>query len=95
MPVHKLVDEMPYEEFLGWMNYFERRPADWRADDRAAKLIQAQGVKEKPWNLFASLLPIYKGTSSGKADELNVKSLKGSTLFSRMLSSKGGDKLEL
>ena len=96
MPVHKLADEMPYEEFLGWMNYFERRPVDWRADDRAAKLLQAQGVKEKPWNLFGSLHPIYKGTTgSSDGNTLNTKSLKGSTLFSRMLSSKGGDKLDL
>jgi hypothetical protein len=95
MPVHRLVDEMPYEEFLGWMNYFERRPVGWRDDDRAAKIIQAQGVKEKPWNLFSSLYAVYKGVSSGPADSLNVKSLKGSSLFSRMLSSKGGDKLDL
>jgi len=93
MPLYKLSEEMTYEELLGWFYYFERRPPEWRSDDRAAKLIQAQGVKEKPWKLFASLDAIYNGHK--KNGEFDVVGLKSSFLFSKMLSAKGGDKLDL
>ncbi len=92
--MYKLAEEMPYEELLAWINYFERRPVDWRADDRAYKILQTQGVKEKPWAIFQSLGAIYNSKKPNDGT-LNVASLKGSTLFSRMLSAKGGDKLEL
>jgi hypothetical protein len=96
MPVYKLAEEMPYEEFLGWINYFERRPVDWRDDDRTMKLLQVQGVKEKPWALFQSLHAIYKGSDTVNEDgSLNANSLKTSTLFNKMLSAKGGEKLDL
>ena len=48
MPVYKLLEEMPYEEFSKWLEYFRRRPVDWRADDRVFKVLQTQGVKDKP-----------------------------------------------
>ena len=91
MPVHKLLDEMTYEELVGWYNYFERRPIGWREDDRSAKVIQAQGVKAKAWDLFPSLAKIYK--PSNNTDP--VAGLKGSLLFHKMMSAKGGDKLDL
>jgi hypothetical protein len=93
MPIYKLADEMPYEELLGWLNYLERRPVDWRADDRAFKVLQTQGVKGKPWSVFKSLETIYNPPSDLKDGELNVSSLKGSALFSKMLSAKGGDNI--
>lgn len=93
MPIYKLAAEMTYEELLGWFDYFERRPPEWRADDRAAKLLQAQGVKEKPWKLFSSLDNVYNGHK--KRGEFDVSGLKSSMLFSKMLGAKGGDKLEL
>ena len=92
MPIYKLAEEMPYEELLAWMAYFEKRPIDWRSDDRAYKILQTQGVKEKPWFIFNSLNAIYNGSKSSDAG-LDVSSLKRSTLFSKMLSAKGGDKV--
>lgn len=85
---------MTYEELLGWFDYFERRPAEWRGDERAAKLLQAQGVKEKAINLFPSLAAIYKPrtTSPGNFD---VSGFKASLMFQKMLSSTKGDKLDL
>lgn len=94
-PVYKLV-EMPYEELLGWYNYLDRRPYEWRADDRASKLLQAQGVKEKPARLFASLKAIYEGSNSNlEPGQTDVMSLKHSVLFQNMLTATGGDKLDL
>ncbi len=87
---------MPYEEFLGWMNYFERRPVGWRDDDRTMKLLQVQGVKEKPWNVFHSLHAVYKGESNKNKDgTISGDNLKRSFLFNKMLSAKGGEKLEV
>lgn len=82
---------MPYEELLGWFAYFEARPAGWREDDRTAKLLQAQGVKEKAYKLFPSLDAIYNSNKSDSA----LSSLKGSTMFQKMMRAKGGDKLDI
>jgi hypothetical protein len=97
LPVYKLADEMPYEELLGWMSYFEMRPIEWRHDDRTAKLLQAQGVKEKATNLFPSLKAIYNPVSpiKLKSGTIDPKSFKQSALFSKMLSAKDGDKLNI
>jgi len=87
---------MPYEELLGWYDYFERRPVEWRADDRAAKLLQAQGVKEKPYRIFASLDAIYNPMKEElPAGMISGNSLKGSFLFHNMLGAVGGDIVEL
>jgi hypothetical protein len=85
---------MAYTELQGWNEYFEKRPVGWRDDDRAFKHLQTQGVKGEPYSVFSSLLPIYKPTVTTDGT-LNASSLKGSALFSRMLSAKGGDKLDL
>jgi hypothetical protein len=94
MPVHRLLDEMPYEEMQGWFAYFESRPVEWRDDDRAYKLLQAQGVKEKAYKIFPTLEAIYKPRKKNEED-FDVAGLKTSVLFHKMLSAKGGDKLNL
>ena len=93
MPVYKMAEEMPYEELLAWMDYLERRPVDWRADDRTFRILQTQGVKEKPWQIFSSLDAIYNISKSSDG-KLDVNSLKRSSLFAKMLSAKGGDKID-
>jgi len=92
MPVYKLKDEMPYDELLGWYDYFERRPYGWRDDDRASKIIQAQGVKEKPWKLFPSLDRIY---NPGKGSGNPADTLVQSAFFQKMMNAVGGDKISL
>jgi hypothetical protein len=97
MPVHKIYEEMTYEELLGWYNYFERRPVGWREDDRIYKVLQTQGAKEKPWKYFNSLDPIYNQRQKQKQEDgkFSMSELKGSSLFSKMLSAKGGDTLDV
>ncbi len=96
MPVYKLLDEMTYEELLGWFDYFERRPPDWREDERAYRLMQAQGVKEPATSLFASLKKVYEGARRDVSkDGLDPTAFKGSMMFHKMMSAKGGDKLDL
>ena len=97
MPIYKLAQEMPYEEFMGWLNYFERRPPEWRADDRAYKILQTQGVKEKPGSIFSSLSAIYSSKKEAiKEDgQIDPQAFKGSLMFSKMMGAVNGDKLTL
>lgn len=88
---------MPYEELLGWISYFERRPVGWREDDRTYKLLAVQGVKENPGKLFHSLDVIYNPSKSAMLEggQIDANSFKKSTMFAKMLTAKGGDKLDL
>lgn len=83
---------IPYEELLGWFNYFERRPVDWRDDDRTAKLLQAQGVKADPKNLFPSLQAVHSKPAN---DGFDANNFKKSQMFSMLMQSVNGDKLDL
>lgn len=90
-----MLEEMPYEELLGWIAYFERRPIGWRDDDRAHKLLQAQGVKAKAVDVFPSLRALYtQVTEKEPGNKLDMKNFKGSVLFHKILSAKGGDKID-
>ena len=95
MPLYKLLNEMPYDEYIGWASYFEMRPPGWRDDDRTAKLLQAQGVKEKPWKLFNSLDVIYNGIRVVNEEGMDMTSIKASPIFQKMLTARGGDKLDI
>lgn len=90
MPVFAL-SEMPYDEFLGWLDYFNRRPPDWRDDDRAWKLMQAQGAKGDAKRIFPSLAAVMKQSEEGNP----MANFKSTAMFHKMLSAKGGDKLDL
>jgi hypothetical protein len=97
MSVRELLEEMPYSEFQGWLEYFDRRPVDWRDDLRAARLMQAQGITEKPENLFESLKQlsdaITKYSPKPIEGSTNISSLRNSALFAKLLSAKGGDNI--
>lgn len=81
---------MPYDEFRGWMLYFERRPADWRDDLRAAYIMNSFGVKKTPQEIFPSL----KALNSTNVND-PIKSLPKSALFTKLLSAKNGESLEI
>ena len=94
MPLYKLTNEMPYEELLGWLAYFSQRPIGWREDDRTFKFLQTQGVKEKPYEIFPSLQPIYNTSKVNDDGSMNMAAFKGSHMFMKLLEAKGGDKLD-
>jgi len=73
------------------MEYFKRRPIGWREDDRTMKFLQTQGVKAKPWKIFPSLDAIYHPP---KKEGFDVHGFAGSAFFQKILSAKGGDKLD-
>lgn len=85
----------PWDEVMGWFNYFDRRPYQWRDDDRTFKHLQTQGAKDKPWAYFSSLQPIYNPPAAKLEGRISTRNLKGSLMFQKMLAAKGGDKLEV
>jgi hypothetical protein len=91
MPVFQLQALMPYDELQKWLLYFERRPEDWREDLRTAYIMNAFGDKRRPQEIFPAVAAVMKRPESDNP----VASLKGSLLFHKMLSAKGGDKLDL
>jgi len=87
---------MPYDEFSKWMQYFKERPVGWRDDDRTAKLLNAQGVNKKPWELFDSLSQIRESQQRVEATkDFNMDSFKRSGFFGKIQTAKGGKKLDL
>lgn len=90
MPVYKILNEMPYDEFRGWTVYFERRPLDWRDDLRAAYIMNSFGVKKSPQEIFPSLKSLSKKNSRSTAE-----SLKNSAMLQKLLSAKDGESLQV
>lgn len=85
MPVYRLLKEMPYEELLGWFEYFKVRPVGWQDDQRTYMLLQAQGVKEKPERLFSSLAAIKR--ASNEDENRLANSIISSGLLSKLQAS--------
>ena len=90
MPVYKLMDEMPYDEMLGWFAYQKKRPFGHAEDSRTAMLMQASGnVKAKPHEMFSSLKIMYNNENERKksTDTLDVNSLTASPFFQKVLAN--------
>jgi hypothetical protein len=102
---YELMEEMSYDEFQKWIEYFERRPPGWRDDNRAMRLLQAQGVKEPGEAIFESLrkLKMYESVTSKTttvqveekptASQIDGNKFKGSVLFAKMMGAVGGDSI--
>jgi hypothetical protein len=56
-----VIYELPYDEYQGWLAYFEQYPYEWREDNRTYLMLKAQGAVEKlkPEQVFKTLEPIY------------------------------------
>jgi len=89
MTVADVYSRMSHEEFVGWYHYFEARPVGWRSDDRAYKFLQTQGVTAAPASIFRSLQSIYNPVRTREQE------IRSSSIFSMMVSAKGGDKLTI
>jgi len=85
MPVYQILNEMPQAELAGWGNYFKRRPYGWREDQRTAVLLQAQGFKGKPEDVFGTLKQLKDGIPA------EVKALPKGKFLEMMMGAKGGD----
>lgn len=68
---------------MKWGDYFRKRPVGWREDQRTFLLLQAQGYKGKPEDVFASLKQLKENIPA------ETKSLpKGKFLDMMMASAK-------
>lgn len=83
MPLYKLLEEMPYDEFNGWLAYFETRPMGWKEDLRTSYIMKTFGDKRSPSEIFPSLSIVFK-------PKTGVESLPGSALFSKLMNAKNG-----
>lgn len=96
MTVEELKSRMTYDEFLGWMDYFSRRPVGWREDDRTFKILQSWGCKEKPYRIFPSLEPIYHPAQPLRKDgSMDANQFIKSGFFQQLMHARGGDKINL
>jgi hypothetical protein len=85
MPVYQLKSEMPYGELLQWIHFFKKRPIGYREDQRTFLLLQAQGYKGKPSDLFDSFRSIKEHTP------VETSALPKGKFLDMMFASKDGD----
>lgn len=88
MPVYVLENEMPYTEYVNWFAYMKERPTGWREDQRAAMIMQALGVKQKPADLFPSIRQIHENKEASQRPDQAIPTGK---FFEKMLNATGGD----
>ena len=81
------IENMPYDEFVGWQSYFDIQPVGWREDDRTLKLLQIQGFKGEASSIFQTFARI-KATSVREETPLEK-----STVFAFMKNARGGDNI--
>lgn len=81
---------MPYDEFQNWLLYFDKRPIGWRDDLRTAYLLKNNGDKRSPLEIFPTLSAVFS-----KKEQTAGKSLVGSNLLNKLMSSKSGKILSI
>jgi len=84
MPVYQLLSEMPYTEFVKWMQFTAERPPGWRADNRAAAIVISNGAKIKPEMLFPSLAAVNRAAEKRRdkeEDKMSSSSFLNSKMF--------------
>jgi len=60
------MDDMPHDELVNWIRYFDTRPPGWQDDLRASLIMQSNGVKKQPHEIFASLAKLKHVENSTK-----------------------------
>lgn len=89
MPLYKLMNEMPYDEYVAWVEFLQRRPPGQAEDYRTAVLLSAFAPKAQVATLFPSL------RKDDTPHRNMAKKLEGSAFLQHMMNSTGGIKLEL
>jgi len=88
---------LPYEEYMGWYEYFSRRPVGWKDDLRAYYIMGRSGMSElkaKPEEIFPSIKALkIDGRTKEELDsnEVNQNSFIASPLgkfFAQTLENK-------
>lgn len=91
MPVYKLLDEMPYDELLKWVSFFEARPNGWREDQRTYMIMASMGAKGKPEDFFPSLRMMKVQEEKAKAKREADMVTPTGLFLKKMMAAKSGD----
>lgn len=83
------LEELPFEDFQGWMSYLEVRPVGWREDLRTSFIMRAFGDKRTPEKIFPSIQSVMSSQQNSNDN------LRNSAIFQKLFSAKSGDKLEV
>jgi hypothetical protein len=90
MPVYKLSEEMPHDEYLKWFAYFNKRPLGWREDQRIYRILQAMGIKAKPDAIFETLAQLKTAHDEAiLANQTDMRNFKRSVLFKALSQGNG------
>ena len=82
---------LDYSEYIGWQQYFDRRPFGWREDLRAYNIMTAMaGSKVKPEDIFPSIRKLKENEADSESggDTKMLKSLEASP-FGNLLQQQG------
>lgn len=85
-PLYKLTEEMPYDEYISWIKYFNIRPPGQADDFRAAMIVKSLSSDVEITKIFPSL-------KEQKKNETIGENIKNSSMFSRLMAAQGGDKI--
>jgi len=74
---YTLVEELSNEEFLGWVNFFERNPDGWRDDLRTYYIMSSMsGGKQKPEDIFPSIKRLKQEEADMTEEEERIKAMR-------------------
>lgn len=91
LPLHKLVNEMSYDELLMWMEYFRRTPMGWKDDRRASLVMSSLSGSDDTYKAFPTLI-VMREESRIKADTSAQSENLVKSGFLEMLVAKGRSK---
>ena len=84
-----MVDTMPHIEFVGWIEYLDSRPIEWRHYSRLYTQIAHNGfvkIKQKPEEMFQELYSV----KHGSAKDRKIKSRSWNNSVAAMLGERAG-----
>jgi hypothetical protein len=91
MPVHKIMDEMPYEELKGWFKYLNVRPDGWKEDLRTYQIMSAFApMKQKPEDIFGTVKAVFAAEAANRT-KFAEGAVPAGNFLAHMLQAKGGD----
>ena len=74
---HELMEVLPHDEYLGWVDYFERTPEGWREDLRTYYIMTSMsGSKTKPEQIFPSIKAAQEANKAVTDEEERVKAMR-------------------
>ena len=83
-----LLEEITYDEYAGWLEYFRRYPEGWRDDLRTYYMMSSSamgGMKKKPEQIFPSIKAVMRAEADRPAEEVAAQTLKAS-VFGQMFN---------